>query len=501
MSAILRLPPELVEFSLREPPRSLLIRGEPGAGKSTLALTVLSGFRGKRLLVTSRVTKGELETDYPWLATNVEGPVEVIEALTGTSGLEAKGRALRAGAELIRGASEEKDLESLWLPDAVLEAFSRIGPGNPGMVVVDSWDALVEQYVGAVKTDAGPYPDRDEIERLMLGLLGRGRVHLVIVVEREAASQLDYLVDGVVACVVTSNEDRLERWSHLKKMRGVRVNHAWYPYTLEGGRFLCIAPMPSDFRMQLRPPQPEPEPLEGRLWPGSFDYASNFGRLPFGRATLLEVDPEVPIEAVRLLVSPLVSQVLQLQGRILVTLPPSLSAADVWHSFRTVVTPEQFVNQVRIYAPSGLNPYEADLELLEKVLVSGPSGEGPSMTTRMPEASRFLREGNAGGIPSLGISWVSGLQAASPAEGPAMYTPEAFPALVQKILVGSTTHLVMIGVPTDPLLRSLQEIASARISMKARSGRVFVFGIQPLTPPLVLAQADTGDPYHLIRIV
>ncbi|MFI5414678.1 MAG: RAD55 family ATPase, partial [Candidatus Lutacidiplasmatales archaeon] len=410
MSAILRLPPELVEFSLREPPRSLLIRGEPGAGKSTLALTVLSAFRGKRLLVTSRVTKEEIEKDYPWLRTNVEGPVEVIEALAHTSRLEAKGRAIRAGTELITSAPDDTELESLWLPDALIDAFSRVGPGTPGMVVVDSWDALVEQYVGGVQRDAGPYPDREEIERLMLGLLARGRVHLVLVVEREGPSQLDYLVDGVVACVVTSNEDRLERWSHLKKMRGVRVNHAWYPYTLEGGRFLCIAPMPSDFRTQLRPPQPEPDPLPGKLWPGSFDFASNFGRLPFGRATLLEVEPGVPIEAVRLLVSPAVSQVLTIGGRVLVTLPPSLSASDVWHSFRSVLSPEQFVDQVRVYAPSGLNPVEGDVELLEKVIVSGPTAEGPAMTTRMPEATRFLREGNAGGIPSLGVSWVSGLR-------------------------------------------------------------------------------------------
>ena len=416
MSAILRLPPELVEFSLREPPRSLLIRGEPGAGKSTLALTVLSAFRGKRLLVTSRVTKEEIENDYPWLRTNVEGPVEVIEALANTSRLETKGRAIRAGAELIHSTPDDTELESLWLPDGVIDAFSRVGPGTPGMIVVDSWDALVEQYVGGVKHDSGPYPDREEIERLMLGVLGRGRVHLVLVVEREGPSQLDYLVDGVVACVVTSNEERLERWSHLKKMRGVRVNHAWYPYTLEGGRFLCIAPMPPDFRTQLRPPQPEPDPLPGKLWPGSFDFASHFGRLPFGRATLLEVERGVPIEAVRLLISPAISQVLKVGGRVLVTLPPSLSASDVWRSFRGVLSPEQFVEQVRIYAPSGLNPNEGDVELLEKVTVSGPTAEGPAMTTRMPEASRFLREGNAGGIPSLGVSWVSGLRAASSAD-------------------------------------------------------------------------------------
>jgi KaiC/GvpD/RAD55 family RecA-like ATPase len=500
VSAILPLPPELIEFSLREPPRSLLIRGEPGAGKSTLALALLSSFRGKRILVSSRVTSHELGKDYPWLKTDVEGSVEIIEALTDAGRIEAKGRALDMSPSLVIGAPGDAELEKLWLPDSLIDAFSRLGPETPGMVVVDSWDALIEHFEGAVKPERGRYPDREEIERLMLGLLGRGRAHLVLVVEREGPTQLDYLVDGVVACVVSSDEDHLERWSHLKKMRGVRVNHAWYPFTLEGGRFLCIAPMPADYRTRLQRPQPEPDPKPGWIWPGSADFASHFGRLQYGRATLIEVDSTVPVEAVRLLVSPLQSQVLALNGHLLVVLPPSLSAGDVWEAFQSVVSPEQFVTNVRVYAPSGLAPHARNHDMLEKVLVAGPTAGVSRMTTRMPEATKFLREGNASGIPSLAVTWFDGLRAGSE-PGTVAYTPENLPAIVQKLLTDSVTHLVMIGESSDPLLRSLQSIASTRISMRSRSGRVFLSGLQPLTSPLVLAQADDGTPYHLIRIV
>ncbi len=413
VSALLRLPPELVEFSLREPPRSLLIRGEPGAGKSTLALTVLSSFRGKRILITSRVTKPEIEKDYPWLQSDVEGRVEVIESFARTSRVETQGKALRASSTIVQPGPDDQELEKLWLPEPLMDAFSRIGPGNPGMVVIDSWDALVEHYVGGPKDYPERYPDREEIERLMLGLLGRGRVHLVLVVEREGSTQLDYLVDGVVACVVSSNQDRVERWTQLKKMRGVRVNHPWYPYTLEGGRFLCIAPMSPGYRARLHPPEPQPDAMPDQLWPGSVDYATHFGRLPFGRVSLLEVDPEVPVEAVRLLVSPIQSQVLSLGGHVLVILPPSLTPADVWESFQTLLSPDQFANNVRLYAPSGLNSTTRDLDLLEKVMVSGPSSDAPAMATRMPEASRFLRDGRLAGIPSIGVSWINGLRAGS----------------------------------------------------------------------------------------
>ena len=500
MSVLLRLPPELTEFTLREPPRSLLIRGEPGAGKSTLALTILGAFRGKRILVTSRVTRHEIEQDFPWLRSNVEGPMEIIEALGKTPRIDTKAKMMEASPSMIASGGEDAGLEPLWLPDSLTDAFSRFAPDEPGMVVIDSWDALVEHYVGARKSGRGDYPDREELERIMLDLLGGGRAHLVLVVERPGPTQLDYLVDGVVACVTTSNEDRLERWSQLKKMRGVRVNHAWYPYTLEGGRFLCIAPMSPDFHSLLPTPQPEPDPRPGWLWPGSGDFATHFGRLPYGRTSVLEVDPEVPVEAVRLLVSPLQSQVLSVGGRVLVILPPSLTASDVWAAFRSQVTPADFARTVRIYAPSGLSPTDPDFELLEKVMVAGPAGDVPAMTTRMPEANRFLREGALAGIPSLAVVWMQGLRAGH-SEGDTGYTPDTLPAVVQKTLANATTHLIMIGTPADPLLTGLREIASPRILMKTRSGRVFVYGIHPMTPPLVLAQSDNGSPYHLIRIV
>ncbi len=500
MSAILRLPPELIEFSLREPPRSLLIRGEPGAGKSTLALTLLSSFRGRKVLITSRVTASELNQDYPWVRSDVEAPIEVIEALDGGPRVDAKARAMARSSELVQSGEEVPDIGQLWLPDSVIDAFSRIGPESPGMVVVDSWDALVEHYVGPPAPERGALPDREEVERLMLGLLGRGRVHLVIVVEREGLSQLDYLVDGVVACTLTSSQERLERWTHLKKMRGVRVDHAWYPYTLEGGKFLCISPLPSDFHSRLYPPDPEPDRREGWLWPGSTGYATHFGRPQLGRLTLLEVDHDVPVEAAKLLISPLQSQVVTHGGRLLIILPPSLSPSDVWAWFRPIVSPQQFAAGVRIYSPAGLLPNAEDSDLLEKVLVAGPTSEGPSTATRMPEAARFLREGASNATPSLATVWLNGLHAGA-MDGQSPYSPETLPGLVRKTLASSASHIVMIGSPTDPFTVALQEIASTRISMKVRNGRVFVYGTLPLTSALVLAQSDPGAAYHLIRIV
>lgn len=500
MSAILRLPPELIQFAAREPPRSLLIRGDPGAGKTTMALGLLSAYGGKRILITSRVSEEEIAHDYPWLQSEVEGQIEIIESIANVGRIESRGRILRSSAAILVGGAEEPVVDQLWLPEQVTDAFSRVPPGTSGMVVIDSWDALVEQYLGAPRSSGISLPDRAEIERLLLGLLGRGKVHLVLVLEHPEATQLDYLVDGVVACVVKSTQERLERWTHLKKMRGVRIEHAWYPYTLEGGRFLCIAPIPPNYITRLQAPQAEPDRRPDQLWPGSAEYATHFGRLRYGRATLLEVDPEVPVEAVRLFISPIQSQVLAQHGRMLVILPPSLSASDFWESVRPVITAEEFVANVRVYAPSGNPSGGPHSEIIDQVLVSGPTSEAPAMETRMPEAARFLHEGKGAGLPSLTVTWINGLRAGS-AGGPEAYAPATFPALVQKALGAPMTHSILIGSPTDPYLQSLQEIATTRISIKTQSGRIFLYGVQPLTPPLVLAQSEFAGPYQLIRVV
>lgn len=501
MSTVLRLPSELTEFTLREPPRSLLIRGEPGTGKTTLGLTLLSSFRGKRICVTSRVSRTDLEQDYPWLRSEAEGDVTLLEASGGGNRIGAQRRALRAADGLIAGGSSEPSVEKLWLPEAMVDAYSRIHPGSPGMVLVDSWDAIVENYLGEPLEDRDGVPDRGEIERLLFRLMSRAQVHLVLIVEGEETSQLDYLVDGVVVCSTKSEGDRRERWTLLKKMRGIRVDNPWYPFSLEGGRFQCIAPISPGIPVELPLAQPEPDPRPGYLWPGHAQFASLFGRLPTGRLTLFEADPDVPIEAVRLLYLPIVSQVLAQSGRLLQILPPATLPEQVWEAFAPRMTPEQFVHSVRLYSSGGPTTSRSDQEAVERVLLRGPAPSGDPFTTRMPEAIRFLREGEETGAPSLSITWLQGLRAAA-GGGTAVYTPENLPSLVQQALAIRGMHMIVIGNSTDPLLTGLRELAAIRLGLTDKVGRVFVRGIHPRTPLLVLsASENAGGPYHLLRVV
>jgi KaiC/GvpD/RAD55 family RecA-like ATPase len=498
MSATLRLPTELTNFSLREPARSLLIRGEPGTGKTTLALTMLSAFRGQRVFVTSRVYRSELERDFEWLRPEVP-TLQIIESSRDEERVRDREPVLERAHDLVDFRPGSDLVDKLWLPDALTDAYSRMKAGEPGMVVVDSWDALVQRYLGVTHAEAARFPDREEIERLLIGLMGRGQVHLVLVVEREAPTQLDYLVDGVALCSTLYDGNRLERWLHLKKLRGVRVEHPSYPFTLDGGRFQCIAPLQP--RRELRMPEtdPEPDPRPGWLWSGSNQFDAQFGRLPIGRLTLIETDLDVPAEAVVLFCSPILSHVATHGGRAVHILPPRGSPETVYFAYRPILTSEQFVQQIRIFSSLGGPIRGPHAPLIEKVMLPGISPTARGTESRMPEAIRFLQEESSPSVPNVSFVWLTGLEhSAGGASSP--YTVQNLPAIFQHTVEAGSVTAIAVGFSTDPMLGGLREMATIKIEMHAKHGRIFVYGRAPLTPPLVLASSEE-TPYQLIRIV
>ena len=499
MGATFRLPAELSEFIQRSPSRSMLIRGEAGTGKTTLALTLLTTFPGQRIFVSNRVPVSELEQDYSWLHTE-EPPIQVIQGSPRDDMIRERARSIEKSGDLVDARADRRLADELWLPDSITDAYSRIPEGQRGMIVVDSWDALVERYVGSPSSAKPDLPDRAEIERLLIGLMERSHVQLVLIVERDSPSQLDYLVDGVVFCTTQHDGGRLERWIHLKKLRGVRITHSSYPFTLEGARFECFVPLHGSARPILRPPEPDPNPTPGFIWPGLTQFAENFGRLPIGRATLIETDLDVSSEAAVLFCTPIFSEIARLGGRAFHILPPRASPETVLRAYRALVSDEEFVRTVRIFSPLSSPTKGADAAILSRVMIHGLSPVPDDTTPRMQDGIRFLAEGGDTGAPNVIAVWLTGLEHASVgATNP--YTRTNLPVIVERVLESSPMHMLMVGPSSHPFTEGMREMASIRIEMQSKHGRVFVYGRAPHTPPLVIADGEGRVAYELIRIV
>lgn len=498
MSAVVPLPQEVIHFLQRPPPETMLVRGLAGTGKTTFALTLLSAFPGRKVYVTSRVSSKELGRDFPWLGSTGGTGISVVDVSRRATTLRETARALQNASKLLADGVGDAEGGGLWMPSPLQEAWSLSRPNEPVMIVIDSWDAVVEKYLGVPSSLAEGLPDRAEMERLVLDQMNRGPVHTILVLEREEATQLDYLVNGVLATERVSVDERAERWLHICKLRGVRLDNSSYPFTLENGRFQCITPIQSDFQPQLLPPEPEPNVMPGFLWPGSSDYATNFGRLPLGHISLFETEAGVPEAAIRLVFAPIVAQVIQNGGRVFHVLAPQISPKDVWDLYRSLIPESTFRHQVRIQSSAPTDDGGAP-ELKGVTLPLPRSGDSPAQS-RTPEAVRFLREGARTGAPNLSIVWVAGLNALGAVTG-TPYLPETLPALAVEYATETNIHEIFIGVGGDPLVESVRSMATGRLRFRCRSGRVFVYGTQPMTPPFVLVQGDGKKTYNLLRVV
>ncbi len=527
MSRELRLPLELDSFIARPGPLTMIVRGPPGSGKTTLALAMLEGFYGRKIFVTGRRDKAGVLADFPWLG-SVEGhAIEVVDAVVNeeppTSGPEDPSADPEARDESTlssviealpppfrrawgRRGNPDRDLvrDFAWMPKGLRTALSHALSGQRAMIVVDSWDAFVEECLDLAPAGTGARMTREEVERGALRLISKGNAHLVLVLERGEGSQLDYLVDGIIRTSHEVRETHPERWISLPKLRGVRIENESYPYTLDGGRFKCISPHPLQFSHSTVYAEPDPEPLPGTIWPGSRSFAEAFGRLRGGELSVIESDDEIPDSGIETLIFPIIASVLQEGGRVLYEPPPAHRLDDLWEAFRTKFTPEQFQQLFRILAPGATLPDGHPLRGCLMSVPRAPEGGlgGIPMNSQTPKAREFITTVPPSGATNISIFAADNLRLVAGLSG-TPYTPEGLAVIAKTYVVGSPAHLIFLVRTGDPLLEGIRTMATVRLLLTNRVGRMFVYGQRPVTPAYSLAPRHEGEEraYSLLRLV
>ena len=198
-------PFELMEF-LRKDTYSLLIKGEPGVGKTTLCLTILKILDIKRnfFYISTRISPTKLLEYHCWV-----------------------------GDFLNINESEDnlKPFEDARLdePESLFERITnQLMDVRSPLITIDSWEGIAS------------FMDKESRlnnERVMQTWLERAGGRLILANEGIETSSLDYLVDGIINLKKKNIKNKVEIEVELAKLRGVEIKNTTYCATLQNAIF------------------------------------------------------------------------------------------------------------------------------------------------------------------------------------------------------------------------------------------------------------------------
>jgi energy-coupling factor transporter ATP-binding protein EcfA2 len=345
--AQMSIPREIKDFFQIEDGQTLLIKGLPGTGKTTLALEIMNSLCEDRngMYISTRIDPRRLYATNPWVE-EVLMPRNVVNA-TQTKLLES-----------LKGMG--KDLSNYY---AVLDFFKVFFDeteemDNP-MIIIDSWDAVLNYTAHLIGES------QHSFEQNICEFARDLDTHLIFVSEFSNVMPLDYIVDGVVTMeqfrlpgyAKGSMRTRYVRQIKLDKLRGVEIGQKTYTVTLHGGRFRFFEPYREHKDARIASDGVRvPDPSEDRISTGIPDFDTVTGGLKYGSCNVLEIDHGVGKRYYQILTA-LASNAIK-NGRGVFILPSigyQLSSQDIFVPTNVIVS-----------QPEGEDPAAWGKDLLKK---------------------------------------------------------------------------------------------------------------------------------------
>ncbi len=263
---------------------SLLIRGLPGAGKTTLALELMNiaKYRYNCMYISTRVSYSRLREQLPW----------VESMLDESSVLYMADRAARDGNGDARSKNSMLDLRLSTADNLLNMLMDILINKRRAFIVLDSWDSLAKEI---------PSDERMKMEKTMLAIADANDGLLVFISEEPERNTLAYLVD----CVVTLNVEEYDgvwlRKIQMDKMRGVPIKRNKMVYTLHNGRFVLTSSNANvSYASELFQPVSS---KQGYISTGNKHLDGILGGIKTGSVVMLEVDGSTNMSYARILTS------------------------------------------------------------------------------------------------------------------------------------------------------------------------------------------------------
>ncbi|MHA1270101.1 MAG: RAD55 family ATPase [Candidatus Helarchaeota archaeon] len=293
------IPEEILNSFKGEQGFSLLIKGDAGTGKTTLALEILARMPNA-IYISSRVSPQSLFNQFPWIR-NI--PKENI--FDGTQ-IEVN-YPDRSRKDAFINAVKFRNV-----PDFIKLIYAKADEVKPNKttIVVDSWDAIL----GAIVHEWEKRNIPGVSETILAELTRQMNINLILITETYEGSFLDYIVDGIIKMEKFEYDGKRMRTLTIEKLRGVTINNFKYLFTLKDGRFYFFKPLPK-IKNILQKIVVKPTALENKIGTGIEDFNRLIGGgFPINSRNMFIVDKTVGSDYIILLYSLILNHIKNKKG-------------------------------------------------------------------------------------------------------------------------------------------------------------------------------------------
>ena len=343
------IPAPIREFFAEQSARSLLVKGSSGTGKTTFVLQLMEETLPLETSVylSTRVSDEALYSHFKWLEQKewresiLDASKEMLKVMKATSKPEEleevaeKGEILAASKDFLKTIYPEDGpkrcvergrLDALCSEYRMVELdklYDRLERKLPARcyVIVDSLEGLAEKW---------EVPVTKIMSALQKDLVEGTNISVIAVIEGEGDNTLDFLVDGTLTLYRSDLDGHHIREVEIQKLRGIALRQSRWLFTLHGGHFRALSPMPPHGRSMRGTAKPIMDPQGGFSTGHPTLDAILKGGIPTGASALLEVGAHVPNDVVALITTPLAANFL-LSRRGVLIVPEGGETAEDYH--------------------------------------------------------------------------------------------------------------------------------------------------------------------------
>ena len=270
------LPFEFPDLGASKKGYSLLIKGLPGTGKTSLALELTSHLP-HAFYISTRINPDVIISDSPWILEefpeNRKYPYFV--DATGTSSVSSPNYA---------------NLSFETMPEFVQQLYAIGSDLGQKVIIIDSWNALISNL---------SKNQRNHWESAIVQYFRAENSTIIFAMEGDQESSLDWIVDGIVvlskkSVVSEHGIPRRIRELSFHKMRGIEIGNEAYLATLYQGRMKTFDPFKYRFPAIILKSNTIPDSDDDHLSSGSLSFDELLGGgLQKGSWNLFEISTTI----------------------------------------------------------------------------------------------------------------------------------------------------------------------------------------------------------------